>query len=350
MRKSLLIAIILLSIINSGCIRNNDHDKEIANASTLLNALQYAPITNEILFVGMLGTKSGLYKYNFSTKEYSEYWKNDKEEVVELSYSPYKKSAFMLTASQSGKKGVFPFINNVKLYSLNLDSDSVTFIENIGSGLQVFSTWASDISFQVYLHVMDVVAAKYVEQNIKTYNASGKKLFDENKKYYLAKEGFPQFPTIKYNSISLNKKYSIFSVDSVQTQIYLIDNTNNNDKVAITKQNQKLNGVEWSDDDKVLVFSTIDITPGNETLYDAEPNTSKLFVYSLSDRKILKIFDGGGLKNFMLNGNLLIFDDGLKNKAKIFIYNFYLGQMIDSIKISGGCGLKNIPTIPDYGA
>jgi len=350
MKKFLLISIILLSIINSGCIRKNDHDKEIYKDSTLIKDLQQTPIINEILFVGMLGKKSGLCKYNFSSKEYSEYWKNDKEEVVELSYSPYKKSAFMLTASQSGKKGAFPFINNIKLYSLNLDSDSVAYIEHIGVGLQVFSTWTSDTSFQVYVHIMDVTTAKYVEQNIKTYNASGKKLFDENKKYYLAKEGFPQFPIIKKNLISLNKKYSIFAVDSVQTQIYLIDNTKNNEKAAITKQNQKLNRVEWSDDGKVLVFSTIDITPGNETLYYTEPNTSKLFVYSLSDRKILKIFDGGGLKNFMLNGNLLIFDDGFKKKAKIFIYDFNLGQMIDSIKISGGCGLKNIPTIPDYGA
>ena len=40
----------------------------------------------------------------------------------------------------------------------------------------------------------------------------------------------------------------------------------------------------------------------------------------------------------------------LRKSLKVYIYNFHSGQMMDSVKISGGCGLKSIPAIPDYGA
>ena len=45
-----------------------------------------------------------------------------------------------------------------------------------------------------------------------------------------------------------------------------------------------------------------------------------------------------------------MFDDGFKQKSKIFIYNLRSDRLTDSIKVSGGCGLKSIPAIPDYGA
>jgi hypothetical protein len=351
MMKSIIILVLFCAITIPGCISKNDSDKNAIKQDSILTKPETViPVMDEILFAGMIGNKSGLYKYNFSTKNYERFWQNDKEEVVELSYSPDKKSAFMLTAQQSGKKGVFPFIDKVKLYSINLDSDSIRFIENIGSGLQVFSDWENNNSFKVFLHVIDATVAKYVEQKIKTYDASDQKLYDENKKYDLAKEGYPQFPNVKKNLTSPNNKYSVLSIDSAQTQIYLVDAGKNNESVLITRQNQKLNMVDWSDNGKILVFNTVDIAPGNETLYDLEPNTSKLFIYSLTDKTIIKLFDGGGKKNFTLNGNYIMFDDGFKEQAKILIYDFNTGQMIDSIKISGGCGMKNVPTIPDYGA
>jgi len=118
----------------------------------------------------------------------------------------------------------------------------------------------------------------------------------------------------------------------------------------VTQLNQKLNYVSWSEDENFLFFSTIDISPGNATLYDNSPSTAKLFIFSLVNRNLIKTFEGGGIKNFVLDGDILLFDDGFNDKSRIFIYNFQTDQMIDTIKISGGCGLKNIPSIPDYSA
>lgn len=351
MSKLVIISFFSLAIIISGCIRKNEPIRKVSiKSSAAVKELNNVPAMNEILFTGMIGNKPGIYKYNFPTKSYSAFWHNDKEEVIELSYSPDKKSVFMLTAHQSGKKGVFPFINNIKLYSISLDSNTVKLVEAIGSGFQVFSFWENSNSFKVIINIFNVTVGKYFEQVIKTFNASGKKLKDEKIIYDVVKDGFPQNPEIQKNNTSPDKRYSILSIDSAGTQIYLIDHTQNDEKNLITKLHQKLNVVDWSVDGEYLFFSTIDISPGNETLYSEQPNTSKLFIFSLVNKKVVKMFDGGGIKNFMRSGNNLIFDDGFKERSRLLIYNFNSDQMIDSIKISGGCGLKNIPRIPDYGA
>lgn len=351
MTRTALFLFFYAALIFSGCTRKNETDKHtITQDSLVSNTTNELPPLTEILFVGLVNNKAGLYKYNISNKAFQEFWSNANGEIFELSYSPDKKFVFMLTARQTGKRGVFPFIDNVKLYSINVDSDSIKFIESIGSGLQVFTSWKDDNSFKVVLNVMNVQSGVYIDQKIKTCTASGDKLSDEHKKYDLAKDGYPQITKTEEKTSSPDKKYTLQIIDSVQTEIYLTDHSTKDGRVLITKQNQKLNNVDWSDDGKHLVFSIIDISAGNETLYDPEPNTAKLFIYSIEGKRIVKIFEGSGIKNFMLNGDYLLFDDGFKNKSKIFIYNLSLERTIDSIKISGGCGLKNIPLIPDYEA
>lgn len=351
MHKSILLLSILTIFILTGCKRNNDAGTKIITKDSLqAQNSNEAWILNEIIFVGLIENKSGLYKYNISTKSYSEFWHNDKEEVVEVSYSPDKKSIYFLTAHQSGKKGVFPFINKVKLYYISVDSGLVRFIQNIGGGLQVFSFWESDDTFKVILNVIDITIATEVDQTIQIFNASGNKISKEKKIYDLAKVGYPQSSMLKNNLTSPNKKFSICSIDSITTQIYLFDHFRNDKKILLANLNQKLNFVDWSTDEKLLFLSTLDVSPNNETLYDEEPATSNLLVYSLEDKRIIKMFEGGGVKNYMIDQDILLFDDGFKAKSKLYIYNFRSGQMIDTVKIMGGCGLKNIPTIPDYGA
>jgi len=351
MCKSSILSLILLGTFLSGCISKNDrHVKKVTQKSLQTKDLNEIPIMKKVFFAGLIGKRSGLYKYELSTKSYSECWHNDKEEVVEFSYSPDKKSAFLLTAHQSGKRGVFPFISNVKLYSVRIDSGAVKFIENIGTGLQVYSGWETNNSFKVVLNIIDVTVAKILDQKIKTFSALGEKVLDEKKTYNLSKDGYPQFNGNKNNLHSPNNRFSISAVDSAWTHIYLTDHKNNDEQIRVTKLDQKLNYVSWSEDGIYLFFSTIDISPGNETLYDESPATSKLFIFSLMNRNLIKTFEGAGIKNFMLEGDILLFDDGFNDNSRIFIYNFQTDQMIDTIKISGGCGLKNIPSIPDYSA
>lgn len=349
MSKYTILALVLL-LFTAGCIRKNEPIKKKPAQSDETQMVFESPIINEVLFAGVIEKKHGLYKYNIANKEISKFWQNDKEDVVELRYSPKKKAVFFLTALQSGKKGVFPFIDKVKLFFINPPNDSVKFIENIGSGLQVFAFWENENAFKVLLNIMDVTIGKTVEQKTKIYDTLGNKISDEKKVYDLAKDGYPTVPAAPLNLTSSNQKYSLLAVDSAQAQMYLVDHRKNNEQILLTKQHQKLKNAEWSSDGKFLIFTTLDISPMNETLYDAEPNTSKLFIYSLPNKRMVKIFEGGGIKNILLNGELLFFDDGFNEKSKIFIYDLRLEQIIETIIIKGGCGLQNIPAIPDYGA
>jgi hypothetical protein len=337
-----------LILLFSGCRSKNNDAAMSEEKSNKVTNLTASYELEKVFFVGMIGQKPGLYKYDFASKTFSEFWKNDKEEVVEFSYSPNKRSAFIITASQLGKKGVFPFINDVKLYTIDLESSKVILTENIGSGIQVYSAWINDSSFHVYFHTLDVTGSKYVEQSIKVYHSSGKKLSAVNKNFYLDKQGFPSFPSDEKQWVSPNEKYSLLSLDSALTQILISDKNKDGKTTVLTKVNQKLHNVCWSNDGNFLIFSTKDITPNNETIYDPEPNTSKLFIFSISEYKMQKVFEGGGIKNFMLNGNYLLFDDGFKEKSRVYIYNINTNAISDSIIIRGGCGLKNIPLIPDY--
>jgi hypothetical protein len=46
------------------------------------------------------------------------------------------------------------------------------------------------------------------------------------------------------------------------------------------------------------------------------------------------------IKNYMLNGGLVIFDYGFKDRYKLINFNIHLAQIIDSLKIPSDCGLK----------
>ena len=350
MKKSIIFLLLVFVMTHPGCINKDDSSKTLDKDSINAQQLQENFETEKVIFAGMLGKRTGLYIYDAIKNNHSEFWRFDEQDVVEILYSSNMKSVYVLTAKHKGKKGPFPFIDDVKLFLIYPDSGTVKQVGDIGSGLQVFASWVSDSVFQVYLHSMDVTAAKYVEQKMWNYDLHGKKLSEVAKKFYLDKEAFPLFPSVVKKLQSPDKIFSILSIDSAQTKIFLIDHSKNNEQVLIAEERQKLNSVSWSNDGQFLIFSTIDITPMNETLYDEEPQTSKLFIYSLSQKKILKKYEGSGLKHLFLNGSSVMFDSDFGNKAKIFIHSLITNIIKDSLKVSGGCGLRNIPLIPDYEA
>ncbi len=118
----------------------------------------------------------------------------------------------------------------------------------------------------------------------------------------------------------------------------------------INSSSESLNQIYWTQDGKYLIFTTLDITTANETLYDDEPQTSHFFVYAIDDNKVIFQKDGGGIKNFLLRGNLIFFDDGFGDKSNISTYNLLTNEYRTVIEIKGGCGLNYIPFIPDYDA
>ncbi len=334
---------LLLFVCGCGKNTNNNssYDKGKVESSSVSSKL------NDFYFVGMIGENPGIYKFNANKKIASRFWQNKNEKVVELSYSARRKIIFFITASDFGKKGVFPFISNVKLYKINPDSSKAMFVKKLGSGLQIFTEWSTDNTFKVILNSFDKTVVTYVNQQTFIFNEFGRELVNSSKIFDITKDGYPKPPQKSIKDYSPNNIFRIISIDSAVTKIYLRTKT---EQTLIASVEQKLNQAEWTSNGKYLIFSTLDITPKNKTLYDKQPNTSKIFIYNLKQKKLIKTFIGGGLKNFFIQKDYLIFDDGFGRNSSIQIFNFKTLDPIQSIKIKGGCGLRNIPQIPDYSA
>jgi hypothetical protein len=329
----------LLFIFFSGCrtdvseLPGNDIKKETEISVT------------DIYCVGMSNNLPSIYKYDFHTKTSEVFWERRNHHVIDLSFVPSEAGIFFLTAQSYGKRGVFPFVNNVKVFQLvDADSDAVN-LSNLGSGLQVYSTREDNSNFKVVLNDIDKTVSSYIEQTINVFNRYGKLIFDEHKRYDLSKEGYPIPQNEIKNLSSPDKKYSIRLTGD--NYFILSDNKSSEEKEIGIKHN--LNQVEWFDG-RYLIFTTLDVTAGNETLYDSIPETSTISVYSIKENKIIYEVSGGGYKNFILNGSLLIYDDGFRKNSSIIIFDLNGRETFDEINIEGGCGLKNIPEPPDYSA
>ncbi len=344
MRKILFPFLILIFIL--GCGEENKTKETIPNSNQSLKKEK----ASSFIFVGMIGEKAGLYSYEFNKGKSKRFWSSPSEQVVELSFSDDRKAAFFLTARSYGKRGVFPFITRVKLYNINLDSNSVSFVSNIGDGMQVFTEWVDSNNFKVALNSIDIKVSEYVNQHTFIFNTFGKALLNEKKIYNFIKEGYPSPPKAKINlkSSQLNTELKIEEKDG-ENSFYLENNSKDEIKF-ICSDNKKIRDVVWANNNSDLIFSTVDVTPGNETIYDKNPETSNLYIYSIKKDSIIQTWKGGGYKNFFLENNKLLFDTGFKENSLIIIYDLKNNSPIDSIKINGGCGLENIPELPDYSA
>lgn len=336
------VVFLIISLIFSGCSQkkneiNNKNDANYAEGISL----------KSFLFVGMIGKRPGLYKYNLLTNKYSPFWDSQNESVLDLSCSKDLKTAFFLTAESYGRQGDFPFVKDVKVYLIDLESSRVQFVESIGSGVQVFTAWGTDNTFKVILNSFDSTIVNYINQRTQIFNIYGKTLFDEEKTFDFTKEGYPKPPEIEGNYISSSDNYSIEIADSSGKSKIFFKRNSSAKKFLIVAGFQNLNQLYWSPDKKYIFLSTINISLSN-TIEKKEPNTSKLLIYSINNNKIIKSWEGEGFKNFFVTENFLIFDDGIDNNSNINIYNYKELKLIRRIEIKGGCGLRNIPTILDY--
>ncbi len=329
------LAIIAFSILLLSCNDKKEEQKTIYDSSK--------PMLKDFLFVGMIKDKAGIYKYNLEQKTYEPFWSDKREEVVELSYSEKMQNSFFLTAKNFGKTGSFPFVNNIKLYMVNSETGKADFIEEFGSGIQVFSQWVDENNFRITINSFDKKILNYVNHRKILYNTYGKKLEDITEIYDITKQGYPRLSEKKIDYFSPQRKYLIESRGDDSIGIYLKEDE---EEELIIKSNQQIKQLQWDDD--LLFLSTINVNPENESLKSQNPETSKLIIYSLEKDEILRLWEGEGIKFFFVTGDFLIFDNGFGKDSQIVIFSLRPSKIVDEIKIKNGCGLKNIPQIPAY--
>lgn len=340
MKSKKFLAIILSAVIFAGCEKKTAEQAELA-------VEQKVALKNELrdfLFVGNSGKENSLFNYNFEKDTITLFWRQERQTIVNFSYSPDKKNAFITTVSSFGKQGVFPFVRNVRVYHYDSNSRKISKIKNLKHGVQLFTLWNGDELFELTINSVDSTIANYIEQRKNIYSAKGKHVETEKQIFDLLTDGYPPPPQQKFSLISPGAKYSFAFNDDKEVKIKI-----DNSWTTITTIEKPIADIGWTDNDEYLVFSCADVSPNNTTLHDKKPNTSEIYVYSCAEQKIVYENKGGGLRNFIISGNLLIYDLNFSKDAAIIIYDL-TSKKEKILTLKNGCGVKNIPLPPDYDA
>ncbi|MBI5726558.1 MAG: hypothetical protein HY965_01805, partial [Ignavibacteriales bacterium] len=298
-------------------------------------------------FVGNVAEKAGLLYYNFAQENIDTIWYNKNEMVQQYAPSETGNTGFFITATETAKKGVFPRIKDICLYFVDEINNRVSKVKNFGSGLQFYAYWQDTASVKIIINTIDATTASYVEQKAVIIAVDGKVLFEDSKKYDLTTEGYPRMPQENVQLVSSISGASIIAGAKNEISIKLHSGTR--EEISGSSSN-RLQQVAWSVDGKYAVIVSTFIHPDNTTLYENKPETAKLYIYDLLNKKLLNTFSGGGYKNVRLINQFVIFDDGFGEKSVIKILQPGSKSAAKEINLKGGCGMKNIPALPDYEA
>ncbi|HEX2963970.1 MAG TPA: SPOR domain-containing protein [Ignavibacteriales bacterium] len=328
---------------------------KLLNAKAIDNYLitrDLAAIPDEFSRVVVVGNFKGataLYEYDLRTGRKKKLWGHPGEMITDCSYSSDMSGALFTTVGSFGRKSIFPYVDNVKVYRIDLSSMKIEKLQNLGSGIQIYTNNDFGKAYRIIMNVFDKAKNTFVVQNTYTYDFNGRLVSNEKKSFDLAKENYPAPPELIFDNRSPDNKNQLEVSFSAGSYTFSVTRVAISSKRNILTTRQRLNEAAWSKDGRYLIFSTVDLSPRNRSLYGRRPETSNLYLFSANEGKLLKQWAGAGYKNFLLRGDLIFFDDGFKEKSQIIVYDYRNNRIIDTVAIAGGCGIRNIPYIPDFG-
>jgi len=325
----------LISFIAISCNNKQKNNIDIQVDSTEVNDTLQIEKRDYFLFVGMYHGKPGVFKYNILEQKYEPVFAVQKESVISLNYSRDLKSIFFLTAGKSGTRGGLPFVNRIKLYHVNPGNQAVEMIEDFGNGSQLLAQWNDDGNYEVIITSIDETVSSYFNVDKKVYNTFGRLIDEKTETYDIINDGYPSLVPLRNSTVSSSGKYGIAVVkDSI-----FLKTAGEENMQFITIANYEINKISWSDDEEYLFFSTI---TKNDEIVNSQKQ-SELFAYSITGDSLISNWEGAGVKNLIIFINLILFDDGLNYQSHINIYNYKQNEMVEIVKMRGGCGLVNIP-------
>lgn len=333
--NKLIIFFIILFIF-----RCTDKNSDSGNAG-LEEEIAKAKLTEfkELYFVGMYSGLPSIYRYDAKSGKTKVFWSSVDERVLELLVSEDRQTAYFITKRRQRLKSSKPAIERGELYRIDLNADKVEQITQLEDGIQMIPFWTDNDRFTLVINSIDKTIASYINKNTQVYNKFGKLLSDNNEIFDLIKDGYPvtKLPPLKFTSPN-----GMFNIIEKDDSIY-IKQSNTNNTIKTTIINKEIKEIGWAENNKQVILLLTN--KGEVQSRSKNKITSALVIFDLQKKKIAKTFDAEGYKRFVLIGDFLIFDNGFGRDSFIEVFN--LSSLTESrkIKISGGCGLINIPGI-----
>ena len=250
--------------------------------------------------------------------------------------SSNNRSAYFITKRKQRLKSSQPAIERGKLYRLDFETKKVESIAQLEEGIQVIPFWLDKDRFALVINSVDKTIASYINKNTQIYNRFGKLLSDNTEVFDLTKDGYPitNIPTLNYNSPN-----ELFTVADKGDTI-VIKQIKYENEIKTEFVNEKILQIDWAENNKNLIMLLI---PSTEERLDINVyRGSRLVIYDLKLRKTVKIINAVGFKHFALIGDFLIFDKGIGKDSQIEIIKLDSLKNIKTIKLKGGCSIRNI--------
>ena len=338
--KLFFLPVILFMIgINNSCTKEETETKDSGSTKVVKQDSIRIKRYDHFLFVGYYYGKPSVYKYQFENQKFKVRWNDYKESVIILLFDPDKPASFFLTARGYGKAENHAYVNRIKLYRYGNKSDEITFVEEIGSGIQVTAEWNEDGNLEVQYNAVDKTVASFINKFRKVYNSYGTLIDDEMRAYDLTKEGYPELIPRRSSTISPSGKYGI----TINGDSLFVKEAESNEKYFIDSLSYNVNNVGWNYNESFVFVSTLDLN--SKVKKDKMQQTSELVAYDIKDKSLVAKWTGSGYKNFEALNDYLVFDNSFSNKASICIYNYVKQDTLDVINIYNGCGLSFIPIL-----
>ncbi|HEX9252928.1 MAG TPA: hypothetical protein VF870_11840 [Ignavibacteriaceae bacterium] len=333
MRYVMLSVLCLFTFISCSDENNNDPDadslnKEIANA--------HLTEFSGFYFVGSFDGRPSIYRYDRSSDKFKIFWNSNEERVIDLLISPDNSSGYFITKRKQRLKSSQPAIEKGRLYRLDFEVKKVEPISQLEEGIQIIPFWMDNDRFTLVINSIDKTIASYINKNIQVYNRFGKLLSDNTEVYDLTKDGYPitKLPPVRYKSP--NEMFLVFEKnDSI-----IVRQQKSQKEMNTGLSSGKILRIEWAENNKHLIM--LMQSKDEEKPADNKAIKTHLAIYDLQQKKVVKKFDTVGYSPFVLIGDFLIFDNGIGKDSYIEIFKLDSLSNFKTIKINGGCGLRNI--------
>lgn len=291
----------------------------------------------EFYFVGSYLNKPSIYRFDVVKNKTKVFWHDDDERVIDLLINDKRNAAFFITKRKQRLKSSQPAIEQGKLYHLDLETQKVVQITQLEDGIQIIPYWTDDDRFTLVVNSIDKTIASYINKNTQIYNRFGKLLSDQNEIFDLTTHGYPitRVPSPKFTSPN-----GLFIFREKNDSIMVVQSTGNI-VISTGLVNQRIRNIGWAENNKHAILLLTEKDSSDKKVNVKRGTT--LVIFDLQAKKIIKSFDQPGLKRFVLIGDFLIFESGFGKDSFIEIFNLKSLKEFKKIKISGGCGIRNIP-------
>ena len=322
-------------ILFSSCGDDNQNDVDEDNLNKEIENAKLSEFS-EFYFVGNYAGKPSIYVYDHETDKYKVFWHSDDERVIDLLISPDNKSGYFITKRKQRLQSSQPAIEKGRLYRIDFEVKKVESITQLEDGIQIIPFWMDNDRFTLVINSIDKTIASYVNKNIQVYNRFGKLLSDNTEVYDLTKDGYPitKLPTINFTSPN-----ELFTVVEKNDSLF-VRQQKSQKEIKTGFLSTKIQQLAWAENNKHLIM----LLASKEKEKQSTDYTGKsiLTIFDLQKKKTVKMFDTVGSNRFVLIGDFLIFDNGFGKDSHIEIFKLESLSNYKTIKINGGCGLRNI--------